>query len=431
MTKTILLSLALAMSGMTAIAQDAPNRVIVHNNAGGYTSFNLGTVDKMSFATVEGVIACDVKVNKFTNTSINLDATMTEGCYSFQIGVFPGVQARSFTKSSEQTKAYLDQANAPRYNEDFIGGQMTGIDLTPGTEWAVVTLGYDGYNTPCEVRADYFTTAAADLVGNPQVSATLLEAGLTTLKFKFESNKDVLDYSFVIFEKGQFNEQYEMFAPMFGFTNPGQMIQMWGSKHEGGVPFEYEYTDMNPNTEYELYIQATDINGNFAPMVRVDCATAKMGGSGEATVDVKIGNYRLEEWDGEMKPSQFITFTPNDQSWCYRYNVVLASGYDQQPDAYKEDLQSEPPMPMAYWFFYEPMTTDFQIDPNTECVVIASAKNADGVWGPINEVRFTTPASVQGMPAVRTGKVEKRQLPTPAANRRAIAPAMQRISLTH
>lgn len=48
---------------------------------------------------------------------------------------------------------------------------------------------------------------------------------------------------------------------------------------------------------------------------------------------------------------------------------------------------------MAKWFFYEPVTTDFQIDPNTEAVAIAAAKNANGEWGTICVKRFTTPAA--------------------------------------
>ena len=55
---------------------------------------------------------------------------------------------------------------------------------------------------------------------------------------------------------------------------------------------------------------------------------------------------------------------------------------------------------MAYWFFYEPLTTDFQLNPNTEYVAIAAGKNAEDVWGKVTELRFTTPAAPSGAPAL-------------------------------
>ena len=53
-------------------------------------------------------------------------------------------------------------------------------------------------------------------------------------------------------------------------------------------------------------------------------------------------------------------------------------------------------MPTTNWFQYEAMETDFQINPNTECVAIAAAKNGEGTWGECTVLRFTTPAEVSG-----------------------------------
>ena len=170
------------------------------------------------------------------------------------------------------------------------------------------------------------------------------------------------------------------------------MITSFGGSNSGVV--DYQYKDLDPNTKYELYVQPLDKNGNMADLQIFDLETLSQGGSGDAHVDIALGEYKLADWNGEMKPSQFITFTPNDQSWCYRFGVYLAPIYDANPDAIKEEIASEPPMPdMAHWFFFSPVTTDFQINPNTEFVVIATAKNADGVWGEANVSRYTTPAS--------------------------------------
>jgi hypothetical protein len=405
MMKKILLSLAMVAGALSLSAQDAPNRMLVVNTAGNYTSYQLNNVEKLSFASVEGTVACDVAVKDFTDNTITVSATRSEACSSFTIGVFPGVIARSFVESADMTKAYMDQANSPRYYEDFSNGTITGVELTAGTEWAVVTQGYDGYGTPCEARAAYFTTAAEDVVGNPQVTTTVTGSTQDSISFKFVANADVSEFYYVLFGKGEFESQYEMFAPMYGFTNQSEMIVKWGVSHDGNSTYSYTYQNLDPNTEYELYIQALDANGNFAPMTKVACSTSEKGGSGDASVAIKLGDYIYNDWNGEQLPSQFVTFTPNDQTWRYRIGVYLADEYDADTDEIKAYIQSEPPMAMAYWWQYETLTTDYQINPNKDCVAIACAQNVDGVWGDFTVLRFTTPASVSNAPAKSAARV--------------------------
>ncbi len=62
---------------------------------------------------------------------------------------------------------------------------------------------------------------------------------------------------------------------------------------------------------------------------------------------------------GEMKPSQ-LSHSLQRSVVCYPLGVYLAPIYDANPDAIKEEIASEPPMPdMAHWFFFS-RTTDFQ-----------------------------------------------------------------------
>ena len=145
----------------------------------------------------------------------------------------------------------------------------------------------------------------------------------------------------------------------------------------------------------------------MAPHTVFELTTKSLGGEGTAEVAITIGEYTLGEWWDEegntvMLPSQFITYTPNDQTSAYRFGVYLASNYDADAEAIKEELCSDPPMPTMGWFFYEELTTDYQIDPNLDCVVIAAAKNANGEWGPVTEVRFTTPADMPSKSASKT-----------------------------
>ena len=218
-------------------------------------------------------------------------------------------------------------------------------------------------------------------------------------------------------EKGSLQSQYEMFAPMMGFTSFTQMVMSWGYECAGAET--KEWTGMAPNTEYEVFYVAIDENGTPAECKCLEVSTISLGGEGEALVEITPGDYMYTDWGGEMKPSQFFTFTPNDQASCYRFSVIAAQNYDADPEGYKSDLCSDPFMPTAYWFFYEPMTTDFQIDPLTEVVAIAAAKNSLGEWGAVNELRYTTPEEPEGdyleAPARKaTGKISGRLNPAKA-----------------
>ena len=105
----------------------------------------------------------------------------------------------------------------------------------------------------------------------------------------------------------------------------------------------------------------------------------------------------------------------------------MTETHDPQADAIKADLCTEPPMPMSNWFFYEEITTDYQIDPNTECVAIAAAKNINGEWGPITEIRFTTPAEANN-PAAAPSKVIKQRL-NKEMKQRGVVPAVKQPKL--
>ena len=157
---------------------------------------------------------------------------------------------------------------------------------------------------------------------------------------------------------------------------------------------EHTWNDLEPNKEYEVYVLSCDANEKDANLQIFYGATKKMGGSGDAYVDIKVSAYKYAEWDNVMKPSLFIDYTPNDQTGAYRIGVQYATNYDKDPEGYKEDLCQDPEMAVAHWFMYGPITTDYQIDPNTEVVIMAAGKNADGKWGKVNTMRYTTSANV-------------------------------------
>lgn len=433
-TTSILASLAITLS---AFAQNAaePNRMFVNDGLGSYQGFVIDRVSDLTFAKVEGEVKADVTIHSVTTDALEVSVTRSEACQGFQIGVIPRTVANALSTPNSIIN-YLDNyTETGTFYEDFTNGRMSGLTLVAGGEYTLVTVGIDSYGVKDGICREDFTAPSVPLKGDPRVTATLRDATTTSFTIEFVPNSDTSVYYTVAGEKGSMERQYEQFGPMMGLTSMTQLVMSWGI--ESTDTQTKTWNDMVPNTDYEVYIVACDRDGNPAQPVIFETSTLSLGGHGEASVDIQLGDYKLMDWDDQKLPSQFITFTPNDQAACYRFGVYTAQQYDGQAAEIQGDLCSEPPMPdMANWFFYEPLTTDFQIDPSSDIVAIAAAKNIDGTWGKITELRFTTPAQTADMPAAggtmtATPRLTPAKLPASSMKGKVPHTAPRSIMLTH
>lgn len=415
----------LSFFGLRAQESD-PNRMLVIDPSGSYKSYVLGRVDEIRFAKVDGEVACYVDIEGVTLTALNLTTQMTDECKSYSINVMPAVMANKFETPSAAI-AYMESIDSPQYQDNFYNGQLSGIELSPDTKYTVMTVGYDEYETACDIQRADFTTPSKPLVGSPTATIEVNDRQLETITATFTPNNDVSGYAYLIMEHGMLDKMFEEFAPMFGFNNVGDMVKTWGGNEIGHSKKTNTWKDLEPNTEYDLLCQVWDKNGTYAPLVILETSTLSKGGSGEAFVDIKIGDYKLQDWDGQMLPSQFVKYTPNDQCSRYRFNVLLKENYDKDPKGYQEDLCTDPPIPTAYWYFFDEFETDYQINPDTEFVVIAAAKNADNVWGKVNVVNAKTPAKAASVSASKEiGKRDLKAIPNSAAR----VPALRKVTLS-
>lgn len=429
--KKIALLLASMVTAAAGFAQteEAPNRILVTNTAGNYTGFVIDYLDNVSFARVDGEVLAKVEVNEVALDSLKLTVTRTPDCRYYRLAVVPTLTANQLTSdvSAIHYINSLPAANVPTLYEDFDNGLLTGITLNPESEYSIITIGVDEYGVEAGVfRAD-FATPAPVIAGNPHVEAVMTANTTDSFTVEFTPNDDVQSYWIVAGEKGSMQQQYEMFGPMFGFSNFSDMIKSWGIQYQGKQT--YTWTDMAANEEYDVFVAMTDVNGNFAPYEQYTASTASLGGHGDAFVDIEPSAYEMTEWNEEMAPTQSIQFFPNEEASCYRYGVYLASTYDENAEEINAELCSDPAMPTAYWFFYEPVEADFQIDPSTEVVAIAAAKNIDGIWGEVNVLRFTTPDECEGyVPAqapARKNVVERKAQTKAAAPAKGVMPKFE------
>lgn len=390
--KKIFYTLALAaMIGGTATAQNNPERMLVIDNAGGYKGFLVERVSEVQFPKLEGKVEAEIKLKDVSDEAITFTVTRTAACSYYKFDVVSASVANQLTDDA-RAASYLDQSSTTTYYEDFTNGSIQTDQFSANSDYVAMTVAYDKYGIACGVSRASFTTPKAKLTGSPKVAYTIDNISAREFTITFIPNEDVAGYACVEGEKGSMQSQYDMYATWFGFNNFSEMIKSWGY-NEGSSSSTHTWDNLDANTQYQVFVQAWDANGVFADCDTIEITTDKLGGSGAAYVDVQLGDYKLQDWNGEQLPSQFITFTPNDQASCYRYNVILASNYDTDSQGYIDDLCSDPSQPMAYWFNYGTLTTDFQINPSTQAVAIAAAKNSEGVWGEVNVLRFTTPTS--------------------------------------
>ena len=406
--KKFLLAILSSILCLSMFAQETTdvNRLLIYEKSGNMKGYVLDRVDYMEFETIEGEVAANVTVNEVTLEKVNLSVFRTESCEAYKLSCYPTSRIASY--SDDVLASMVDSESSDLYFEDFESADMTGIEFDPITDYTIVTVGIDGFGILCDVRKVEFTTPSKPLVGDPQVAVEEVDIQQFEFTLKFTPNADVSKFSVLSGEKGSLMSQFEMFAPMFGYANVGQMIEGWGVQFT--EESEFTWKSMQPGKEYEVFIQAWDAEGTMAQHQEYYLTTKSLGGEGTAEVAITLGDYVLADWGGEMLPSQFVTYTPNDQASAYRFNVYLAEEYDPVAEDIKADLCTEPPMPMTGWFFYEPITTDYQINPNTECVIIAAAKNINGEWGPINEFRFTTPAEAVAADMAPSRVIAKRNM---------------------
>ena len=438
MTKKILSTLALSLAMLTASAQSQPNRLIVHQKSGGFTSYRLGRVDSLSFYNVEGEVRADVKINDYktgdTGDTLWVAVTKTPACSSYRIDVLPSVRVNAY--SDDVIANYFNQQKgATAFYDDFTNAQLTGFStkFEPDTKYTVFTLGYDQLGTPCEVSRAEIETPVGDIVGNPQVACTVTKADYQALTFSFKPNEDVSSYYITIFPEGEAEAQFNQWGPMFGFANMSAMIKQFGrDAYEGEM--EHTINSLNPGTDYELYILPLDAEGNNGKLQITKCKTKAMGGEGKSVMTITVKDDFTDQGNGVY--TQTVVYTPNDQTNLHRDMVVDKVMFEDKNGSWKGDeskiveyLQTPNTMD-PNWDQYGEDVATWGVEANTAYIAYSIGQNAKGEWGELAKKEFTTPAAGASAPAYApaTSTVMKRVAPA-QAKKPGMAPAKTFIQL--
>lgn len=400
MKKFFASALLAAAAVAPAFAQEAEtvedaNRLLVNRTPVEYTAFDINRIDKVYFGRVDGPVYCSIQIENVLVDGLTVTLTKSVDCASYTVACIP---ASISLQLSDDIKLidYITSGSVPSdtFTADYFSATLSGLNLVKGAKYALITIGLDNYGIPCEVRREMFYALSDPVEGNPKVDVEFTNISLTSITAKLVPNEDVSTYYYMLLPKGELEARFQKFAAMLGCSNEGQLIMEWNQPTTGTE--EHTFSDLLPNSDYQLYVQPMDINNKQAPLQEIAVRTGSNGGSGDSSVEITQGDYKLVNWGSTdrpwYKPSMFFTFTPNENTSAYRYGFYEESEYDADPEKCNKSLCSEPPFPTDYWYTYEALTTSYMVDPGTKIVVIAAGKNDKDEWGEVNVLRVQVPS---------------------------------------
>ena len=233
------------------------------------------------------------------------------------------------------------------------------------------------------------------------VSYNIDDVGTDYITITFTPDDATAGYAICLFEAGTAEQQFAMFGAWMGFQTMGDMIRGWGiTKTE---TYQHTWTNQNPGSDYEIYVQCWDANNVDADMIIIPVTTASMGGEGLAEMTIEIGEFGGNEDYGYY---QWVTYIPNDQVALHRDIIILKSAYESEEwgeENLLNYLKADQPY-NPYWDQYGVDDAQWNAEPNTDYIAFSIGKNALGEWGPLARVDFSTgnPTSVNELAAAKT-----------------------------
>lgn len=389
---------ALAVASLTAAAQTTtkvPNRVLIQSgyDVKGYATDN---IDSIYFDRIDGDVKADINFKGYSDESgtqtIKVSVTRTPDCASFVIDVMAANTAKNYDDKTMAT--WFSRQNVTPFTEDFSEGALTGFsELQAGTEYTIITLGYDKYGVAGQTSRVNFTTPNAQIVGNPKVSWNIDEVTPTSFTLTVTPNEDTSSFYWCMFGKGELQQQFEQWGPMFGFDNVEQMIAQFSGQAYVTKTKE-TWKDLQPDTEYEVDVVPVDANGNYGEMQTIPVKTAKNGGEGIASVTITYDGIGGDATNGYHLD---VTYTPNDQTSVHHDLLIEKEYFDKNfTDESIKAAMSSDENPFGYDPYWNSIGTEsvsWNFDEGKTYYALAVAKNMNGEYGPLAKLEINTTAT--------------------------------------
>ena len=386
----IILAGLLALLPSLALAQ-SNERMLIYSKSGEILPYRVEHIDSIKFLSDE--------VNLTLNPTVTPHADGTTGKMKLKVGDVGG-DVRSIKVIMPET-FMIAQMNdmqclrlftpemAARMGVqifDVEGGKEYDLSgMQQGYDYTALFLPYDNLGCPGNVTRVEFKVPKGKLAGDPQIKVDFTDITPTGYTATLKPNADVKGY-FFLNDLTDATARDQMMQ-MMHIPDLKHYVVLYGRDFATSKAYEGEYqsvmNDFVPGTSYSVFVVLVDKDGQYSDVQEFKVTTAKKGTSETAKVKVEIK---------EVSESAVIVVnTPDENTSSYREIVVQKSLYNEA-----EILKylKESPESMALPYRTEAYTSAWNdLKPGTAYYAIAMAKNADGKWGPLTKVEFTTLSS--------------------------------------
>lgn len=242
-----------------------------------------------------------------------------------------------------------------------------------------------------------------------EVTAELLETTTSSITIRFTPNDEVKEFYVCQFDHDGLESTFEEFKGMFGFQSITDMIKGWGLKNTG--VYANQWKSLAPNTEYDFCVAVYNKSGQAAPIQTFTFTTARKGGDGASVIKIDIkaaaDENIIDANTGQVVGTvykQRIVCTANDQTSRFYSQPWPDKWFDDEGNlhhysaedakAYLLDLYNDPRTRDMY-ALYDVDDWKWEVDKAAKYHATAMGMNANGEWGEMTEVVFTTPGYVE------------------------------------
>ncbi|HEY9551522.1 MAG TPA: hypothetical protein VIQ97_04485 [Prevotella sp.] len=339
----------------------------------------------------EDRVGVNITLKNQKSGTITLTAKKTSACASYGLLTMTSDIANmindgnmaEFMKKNKRCKKFTE--NLKKVN--MVEAGFVGL---PNTDYTLFVLPFDHTGNAGIVERHPFKTPNVPVAGSPKIDVKVVSVGPDSVSVEFSPNADVAGYAICQIEAGAADSLLRQHGRILGFSNLPDMIRSFSGK-DYLEKKTHTWNELAPNTAYEYFAQGWDKNGRYMDLVKIPAKTGKLGGPGEATVNITVGDFAGSDATGYF---QIVLYAPNDQAALHRDIIITEEAYnkaDMGDEGVIKLLQQEAPND-PYWNQYRVDKAQWNATPNTAYIACSIAKNVNGEWGPLQKVRFVTPA---------------------------------------
>ena len=377
----------LALLPSLAMAQ-SNERMLIYSKSGEVIPYRIEHIDSIKFLSDE--------VDLSLNPTITPHENGKTGWMKLKVGMVGGnVQNIKVIIPESFMIANMDDMQCLRlFTPEMaarMGVQIFTVDggkeydlsgLQHGYTYTALFLPYDEIGCAGNVKRIEFTVPKGKLAGNPKVEVAFSDITTTGYTATITPNDDVAGYFF--FNNETDDPSLDQMMQMMRIPDLKHYIVQFGRDFTTSKPYvgvqKSVMTEFKPGTSYTVYMVLIDQEGQYSDIQKFTVTTLKQGTSETARVSIEVKDI--------TKTEATVVNTPDENTASYRETIVEKALYNEENII--KYLQ-ETPDNMSLPYLSGPYTwTWSDLKPGTAYYAVAMAKNADGQWGPLTKVEFST-----------------------------------------